>query len=85
MSLPAPGTDVPPALRSTPKGGTAAGSSGHGTHEIKPGTEVSWVTARRPHRRTSGRVVAVMGDKARISVGTFGHYVHVPLDRLERA
>jgi len=85
MPLPPAGADVPTALRSTPEGGAAADSPGHGTHEIKPGTEVSWVTARRPRRRTSGRVVAVMGDKARISVGTFGHYVHVPLDRLELA
>lgn len=85
MPLPATGSDVSTALWSTPEGGAAADSSGHGAHEIGPGTEVSWITKRKPHRRTTGRVVAVMGDKARISVGTLGHYVHVPLDRLERA
>lgn len=83
MPLSPPRADVPAALRSAPEEGAGADPTRDGP--IQAGERVSWITARKPHRRTEGKVVALMGDKARISVGTFGHYVHVPIERLERA
>jgi hypothetical protein len=51
---------------------------------IQEGDTVTWMTVKYPRQRTEGRVVALMGDKVRVSVGTLGHYVNVPVERVEK-
>jgi len=82
MPLSPPRADVPAALRSAPEEGAGADPTRDGP--LQEGERVTWITARKPHMRTEGTVIALMGDKARIKVGTLGHSVHVPIERLER-